>query len=202
MPNVTDTDREQRMLAWVRGMRTVQEGVEGAEPSWAQLSSVRAFKQNITGGAFEALAAGTGDSLQVPNFAPGLAGVDPRGVGRELGGGGDFDIRSPDFHDNVRGIRFAYIKPARPARRSGSSRADPAALPDRRDDRRGERTATNNRPELPRVLRQSAGRRSAARLVGGDRVADRRHGRHLRRPDRRRGRRLGSHRPSTPTTTG
>ena len=36
------------------------------------LQVVHTFKQNITGGgSFESLAAGTGDSLAVPNFAQG-----------------------------------------------------------------------------------------------------------------------------------
>jgi hypothetical protein len=32
------------------------------------LIGTHAFKQNITGGAFEALAAATGDALSIPNF--------------------------------------------------------------------------------------------------------------------------------------
>jgi hypothetical protein len=72
------------------------------------LIATHTFKQNITGGAFEALAAGTGDSLAVPNFAPGS-----RGMLLEMWGGisahaGEFDLRSPSFHDPTRGIRVAY----------------------------------------------------------------------------------------------
>lgn len=74
----------------------------------AALQVVRAFKQNITGGAFEALAAGTGDSLQVPAFAPGTGAKLIEAWGATSAAAADFDIRSPDFHDNTRGIRFAW----------------------------------------------------------------------------------------------
>jgi hypothetical protein len=70
---------------------------------------VRAFKQNITGGAFEALAAGTGDSLQIPAFAAGSSARLLEAWGATSGAAADFDIRSPDFHDNTRGLRFAYM---------------------------------------------------------------------------------------------
>jgi hypothetical protein len=72
------------------------------------LVSQLAFKQNITGTNPESLAAGTNDSLTVPNFSPGSrawmleawAGVSAHAA--------DFQIRSPSFHDNIRGIRLAY----------------------------------------------------------------------------------------------
>jgi hypothetical protein len=73
------------------------------------LQVTHALKQNITGGgSFEALSAGTGDSFSVPNFAQGS-----RASLLEVWGGisahaGEFDIRSPDFHDNTRGLRMAY----------------------------------------------------------------------------------------------
>lgn len=69
---------------------------------------VRALKQNITGGAFEALTAGTNDSLQVPAFAAGSGARLLEAWGANSAHACDFDIRSPDFHDNTRGIRFAY----------------------------------------------------------------------------------------------
>lgn len=69
---------------------------------------VRAFKQNITGGAFEALAAATSDSLQVPAFAAGSQSRLLEAWGSDSASAADFDIRSPDFHDNTRGIRVAY----------------------------------------------------------------------------------------------
>lgn len=68
----------------------------------------RAFKQNITGGAFEALAASSGDSLAVPNFAGGSRGWLVEAWGADSVGVADFGIRSPDFHDNTRGLRLAY----------------------------------------------------------------------------------------------
>jgi hypothetical protein len=74
------------------------------------LQVTHTFKQNITGGgSFESLAAGTGDSLSIPNFASGSqasllevwAGISAHA--------GEFGIRSPDFHDNTRGLRMAAM---------------------------------------------------------------------------------------------
>lgn len=77
------------------------------------LIGTHAFKQNLTGGAFEALAAGSGDSLSVPNFASGSRAYILEAWGANSAHAGDFGIRSPSFHDNTRGIRMAYdIKPA------------------------------------------------------------------------------------------
>jgi len=71
------------------------------------------FKQNLTGGAFEALAAGAGDQLAVPNFTPGTRAYLLEAWGANSAHAGDFGLRSPSFHDNTRGIRMAYdIKPA------------------------------------------------------------------------------------------
>lgn len=71
------------------------------------------FKQAITGGAFEALAAGSGDSLAVPNFAPGSRAWILEAWGADSANAADFGLRSPSFHDNTRGIRAAYDpKPA------------------------------------------------------------------------------------------
>jgi len=76
----------------------------------ACLQVVHTFKQNITGGgAFEALAAGTSDSLAVPNFAPGSEAWLLEVWGGISAHAGEFDIRSPDFHDNTRGIRMAQM---------------------------------------------------------------------------------------------
>lgn len=77
------------------------------------LQVVRAFKQNITGGAFEALAAGTGDSLQVPAFEEGSNAYILEAWGATSAAAADFDIRSPSLADNIRGLRLAYQnKPA------------------------------------------------------------------------------------------
>ena len=73
------------------------------------LQVTHAFKQNITGGAFEALAAATGDSLSVPNFQQGSAASILEVWGGISAHAGEFDIRSPDFHDNTRGLRMAAM---------------------------------------------------------------------------------------------
>jgi hypothetical protein len=74
------------------------------------LQAVHTFKQNITGGgSFESLAAGTGDSLAIPNFSPGSAASLLQVWGGNSANACEFDIRSPDFHDNTRGIRMAYM---------------------------------------------------------------------------------------------
>jgi uncharacterized protein YheU (UPF0270 family) len=74
------------------------------------LQVVHTFKQNITGGgSFEALAAGTGDSLAVPNFSPGSRSDLLEVWGGNSANACEFGIRSPDFHDNTRGLRMAYM---------------------------------------------------------------------------------------------
>lgn len=72
------------------------------------LITTHAFKQNITGGAFEALAAATGDSLSIPNFIQGTNADLLTAWASNSANAGDFDIRSPSLHDNTRGIRMAY----------------------------------------------------------------------------------------------
>jgi hypothetical protein len=74
------------------------------------LQVVHTLKQNITGGgSFEALAAGTSDSLNVPNFAPGSPAWLLQMWGGNSANACEFDVRSPNFHDNTRGIRSAYM---------------------------------------------------------------------------------------------
>lgn len=72
------------------------------------LQVTRAFKQNITGGAFEALAAASGDSLQILAYNQGTRAWILEAWGAASGAAADFDLRSPDLHDNTRGIRVAY----------------------------------------------------------------------------------------------
>lgn len=73
----------------------------------------RAFKQGIAGGAFEALAAAGGDSLQVPAFTEGSQAQLLEAWGAASAHAADFDLRSPNFHDNNRGLRMSYQpKPA------------------------------------------------------------------------------------------
>jgi len=74
----------------------------------AVIDTITAFKDNITGGAFEGLAAASGDSLQ-------LRFLDPNADIRllELWGGNnandcDFSIASPLLHDPNIGIRVAH----------------------------------------------------------------------------------------------
>ena len=54
------------------------------------LTSIGTFKQNLSGSAFEALAAATGDSLSIPDFREGSRGfveqVGKADVGRTTGG--------------------------------------------------------------------------------------------------------------------
>lgn len=77
------------------------------------LVGTHTFKQNLTGGAFEALAAGAGDALAVPNFTPGTRAWLLEAWGANSAHVYDVDLRSPSFHDNTRGIRLAgNVKPA------------------------------------------------------------------------------------------
>jgi hypothetical protein len=79
----------------------------------AALVGTHAFKQALAGGGFEALAAGTGDALAVPNFAAGSRGWLLEAWGADKVSVADYDLRSPSFHDNTRGIRVAgNLKPA------------------------------------------------------------------------------------------
>jgi hypothetical protein len=74
------------------------------------LQVVHTFKQNITGGgSFESLAAGTGDSLSVPNFSAGSEAWLLEMWGGNSANACEFDVRSPDFHDNTRGLRSALM---------------------------------------------------------------------------------------------
>ena len=81
--------------------------------SGPMLKTVHALKQNITGGAFEALTAGSGDSLVVDDFEPGTRAFLLEVWGSDSANAADFGLRSPNFHDNTRGLRLAYQpKPA------------------------------------------------------------------------------------------
>jgi hypothetical protein len=73
------------------------------------IDSILAFKDNITGSAFEALAAASGDSLSIRWFEEGtkVALMDAWGANNVTKC--DFSIRSPLMHDNVRGLRFAHM---------------------------------------------------------------------------------------------
>jgi hypothetical protein len=73
------------------------------------IDTITCFKDSLTGGGFEALAAASGDSLTLRFLDPG---AEIRLL--EAWGGNnvtkcDFSIRSPLLHDNTRGIRFAHM---------------------------------------------------------------------------------------------
>src|SRR5438876_9053368 len=74
----------------------------------ACLQCVTAFKQGCTGTNPEALAAVTGDSLAIPNFEAGSRAWLLEAWAGNHAHACDFQIRSPDYHDNNRGIRLAY----------------------------------------------------------------------------------------------
>lgn len=72
------------------------------------VDSVLAFKDNLTGGSFEALAAASGDSFSIRWFEEGTKVVLVEAWGANNVTKCDFSIRSPLMHDNVRGLRFAH----------------------------------------------------------------------------------------------
>ena len=72
------------------------------------LQVTHTLKQNITGGgAFESISAGTGDSLTIPAFTTGSRAYLLDAWAGTSANAGEFDIRSPNFHDNTRGLRMA-----------------------------------------------------------------------------------------------
>lgn len=73
------------------------------------LITTHAFKQAITGGgATDALAAATGDSLSIPNFIQNTQADMVDAWASNSANACDFQLRSPSMHDNTRGIRVAY----------------------------------------------------------------------------------------------
>lgn len=73
------------------------------------IDSILAFKDSLTGGAFEALAAADGDSLSLRWFGDGTQVELLEAWGANNASKCDFSIRSPLLHDNTRGIRFAHM---------------------------------------------------------------------------------------------
>src|SRR5438045_3713899 len=71
------------------------------------LQTIHTFKQNITGTNPETTAAGSGDSLQIPNFRQNTDAWLIEAWGGNSANACEFQIRSPDMHDNVRGIRVS-----------------------------------------------------------------------------------------------
>lgn len=73
------------------------------------LQVTHTFKQNITGGAFETIAAATGDNLAIPKFVEGTNAYLLEAWGGNSANAGEFGLRSPNFHDNTRGLRMALM---------------------------------------------------------------------------------------------
>lgn len=74
----------------------------------ATLTSFGAFKQNITGGAFENLSANNGDALSVLNFGPNAAAYVEEIWTGNSGGKSEFALWSSRFGDSTRGLRLQH----------------------------------------------------------------------------------------------
>jgi hypothetical protein len=72
------------------------------------IQGVTAFKQNITGGAFEALAAATGDSLAIIDYAPGSNAYLEEVISGNSANKMEVEIFSPRFGDNQNGLRLQH----------------------------------------------------------------------------------------------
>jgi hypothetical protein len=67
------------------------------------------LNQSLTGsGTFDAMTAAAGDSLNIPAFTPGTRARILDVWGGNNTGACEFAMRSPNFHDNQRGLRMAY----------------------------------------------------------------------------------------------
>lgn len=73
----------------------------------AALQTVTAFKQNLTGGAFEALAAATGDTLTFFNVPQGSNPYIAEVWGVDSASACEFSLTASRFHDQTFGIRLA-----------------------------------------------------------------------------------------------
>jgi hypothetical protein len=73
------------------------------------IDSVLGFKDAITGGAFEALTAASGDSFSLRWFGDGTTVELLEAWGGNNTSLCEFSIRSPLLHDNTRGIRFKHM---------------------------------------------------------------------------------------------
>ena len=73
------------------------------------LDDITAFKNSLTGGAFEALAAATNESLSIRWLGSGTTCELIDAWGADSATKCQFSIRSPLLHDNVRGIRFGHM---------------------------------------------------------------------------------------------
>lgn len=73
------------------------------------LDDITCFKDNLTGGAFEALAAADGESLAIRWLGDGTRVTLLEAWGANNAHKCDFSIRSPLLHDNQRGLAFAHM---------------------------------------------------------------------------------------------
>lgn len=73
------------------------------------IDDITCFKDAITGGAFETIAAVSGESLSIRWLGDGTRVTLLDAWGANNAHKCDFSIRSPLLHDNVRGIRFAHM---------------------------------------------------------------------------------------------
>src|SRR5438132_761732 len=72
------------------------------------LTSIGTFKQNLSGSAFEALAAATGDSLSIPDFREGSRGFVEQVISANDAHKMEVAIYSPLFGDNQYGLRLQH----------------------------------------------------------------------------------------------
>ena len=73
------------------------------------LDTITAFKDSLTGSAFETLAAASGDSLSIRWLGEGTKVSLLNAWGANNATKCQLSIRSPLLHDNVRGIRMAHM---------------------------------------------------------------------------------------------
>ena len=73
------------------------------------LDTIHAFKNSLTGGSFEALTAGSGESFAVRWFGDSTRVELLDAWGADSATKCQFSIRSPLLHDNVRGMRFGHM---------------------------------------------------------------------------------------------
>lgn len=73
------------------------------------LTCINAFKQSLTGGAFEALAAASGDSLSIMNYAEGSNAYVEEIYGGNSATKMEVAVFSPRFGDNQYGLRLQQM---------------------------------------------------------------------------------------------
>src|SRR5437899_7411511 len=72
------------------------------------LTSIGTLKQNLSGSAFEALAAATGDSLSIPDFREGSRGFVEQVISANDAHKMEVAVYSPLFGDNQYGLRLQH----------------------------------------------------------------------------------------------